>query len=131
MHESLRQPNWDIDREIGSQAEVWISDIRKAFANGTVEVKRDTRAMRTGNLYVEYECRRGGVFKPSGIATTRADAWCFVVIKDALAIVIETEKLKNICSETGIRKAEETDGSHPTKGYLVPMRYLFAPTQRA
>jgi hypothetical protein len=131
MPETLRQPNWDIDRKIGEHAELWVSDIRKAFECGSVEVKRDMKAMSTGNLYVEYECLRGGIYRPSGIATTKADAWCFVVIEDALAIIIETEKLKNICCEPRIRKSEEKDGSHPTRGFLVPTRYLFAPAMRS
>jgi len=131
MAETARQPNWDIDREIGEQAEVWVSDIRRAMERGSVEVKRDTRAMSTGNLYVEYECRRGGVYQPSGIQTTKADAWVFVVVENELALVIETAALRRICSHSAIRRAEETDGSHPTKGYLLPMTYIVRPARAA
>ncbi|MDZ4344454.1 MAG: hypothetical protein U1E51_18690 [Candidatus Binatia bacterium] len=131
MAETARQPNWDIDREIGEQAEVWVSDIRRAMERGSVEVKRDQKAMRTGNLYVEYECRRRGVYMPSGIETTKADAWIFVVVEDELALVIETEHLKKLCRAPGIRRAEEKDGSHPTKGYLLPVRFVVAPAVSA
>jgi hypothetical protein len=131
MAETSRQPNWDIDREIGEQAEVWVSDIRKAMERGALEVKRDTKAMSTGNLYVEYECRRGGVYCASGIQTTKADAWVFVVVKDELALVIETVALRKLCGKPGIRIAEETDGSHPTKGYLLPMTYVVRPARAA
>lgn len=127
MADTARQPNWDIDRQIGEHAELWVSDIRRSFERGTVEVKNDTKALSTGNLYVEYECRRRGAYVPSGIATTKADAWVFVVKQDEFAIVFATDALRQICSTPGIRKAEEKDGSHPTKGYLLPMRFLVAP----
>ena len=129
MAESARQPNWDIDREIGAQAEIWVGDIRKALERGTVEVKHETRAMHTGNLYVEYECRRRGVYQPSGIATTKAEAWVFVIAKDELALVLATERLQELCSSPGIRKAEEKDGSHPTRGYLLPMAFVVRPVK--
>jgi hypothetical protein len=125
----LRQPDWDFDREIGSQAEMWVSSLREALKGGTVEVKHDTRAMQTGNLYVEYECRRGGIYRPSGIQTTKADVWVFVVLESKIALVIETQELKRLCAQPGIRIAEERDGSHPTKGYLVPMVYIVRGTR--
>lgn len=57
---------------------------------GTIEVKTDTRAEHTGNIAVEVS-HHG---KPSGIATSRASAWCFVV--GATACMLPTETLRQI-----------------------------------
>src|SRR5574341_1062342 len=127
---SGRQPNWDIDRASGATAELWIDDIRAVLTEGTLEVKRDVRAMTTGNLYIEYECLRRGRYEPSGISTTRADAWVIVLEESALALVIETSFLKLLCGKPGVRTREERDGSHPTKGYLLPLTYLVRPADR-
>ncbi|PNX47995.1 MAG: hypothetical protein BV459_03295 [Thermoplasmata archaeon M11B2D] len=41
----------------------------------SIEIKEDFMAADTGNVAVEYECRG----KSSGIASTRADAWAYVL----------------------------------------------------
>ena len=59
----------------------------------TIECKRDFKAHKTGNVYVEFECRG----KPSGIATTEADYWVFVVgpdENDLRAYLTTTARLK-------------------------------------
>jgi hypothetical protein len=38
-----------------------------------IEVKRDFRAMETGNIFVEYQSRN----KPSGLATSEAHYWVY------------------------------------------------------
>ena len=53
------------DLNFGEKGEDWINEI---FKDGKlIEVKSDRLAHKTGNVYIEYECRG----KPSGIATTK------------------------------------------------------------
>src|SRR5208337_3591067 len=86
-----RQPNWDIDAAKGAQAELWVSDIRAAFAeHGRIEVKSDAPSLQKQHFYVEYECRG----QPSGIATTKADLYLFTFGGLPGGIVIETQWLK-------------------------------------
>lgn len=121
------EPRWDIDYAAGRQAEMWVSDLRSALEQGTVEVKRDRRWIDTGNIYVEYKCKRRGEYRDSGIATTEADLWLFVLIEGVFAIVISTESLKALAREVGRdprRLKEETDGSHPTKGVIISLQQM-------
>lgn len=121
-------PGWDLDREFGEQAELFVADIAKAIRDGSVEVKRDGRWQETGNLYVEYSCRRAGEYRPSGIATSDADLWAFVLGDTEVTIIVPRLLLRRLCLELYRRgpgyQAEERSGTHPTKGVKVPMRRL-------
>lgn len=54
------EPRFDIDASYGRQGELFVSSIIDALTGGSVEVKRDSRFAKTGNVYVEYECRKRG-----------------------------------------------------------------------
>jgi hypothetical protein len=119
------EPSWDIDRRVGARGEAQAASHIDAYAAGRVEVKTDERAATTGNVYVEYECRRADGWHASGIATTRADYWTFVV--GGLMLTVHTDTLKRITrSHYCSRRRECTRGSHPTKGVLVPLTDLVA-----
>lgn len=122
------EPRFDIDYEYGRQGELWIDSVADALKTERAEVKTDGRCQQTGNLYVEFECRRRDGWHRSGLATTEADVWVFVIGDTGIAIVIKTEVLKAICRpllKQG-KVAEERDGSHPTKGVLLPLSHLIA-----
>jgi hypothetical protein len=72
--------------------EAWV---HRLLENKKIEVKTDeTISKKTGNVYVEYECRG----KRSGIATTEADYWVFKLSNER-AIVIGTTELKSRIKE--------------------------------
>ena len=53
----MRQPDWDIDLEKGAQAELWVLDLRKAFAGkAQIEVKAPEPFLREQTFFAEYEC---------------------------------------------------------------------------
>lgn len=113
-------PNWDIDLAYGKAGEGLVAEIL-ADQGHKVEVKNDRQWVNTGNIYVEAECRG----KPSGIQTTEATWWVFVV-SDACILILSTEALRSaVYNELG-RPAQEKDGSHPTRGRLIPTRNLLA-----
>lgn len=92
--------------------------------NKKIEVKTDTDiSTRTGNVYVEYECRG----KRSGIATTEADFWVFK-LADERAIVIGTQQLKDRLKElvsSGKAKSGIKGGdSNLSRGILVKIKDL-------
>ncbi len=60
------------DLKIGQLGEKHLANI---LENKKIEVKTDFQAMKTGNIFVEYSSRG---FK-SGIATTQADYYCFII----------------------------------------------------
>jgi hypothetical protein len=74
-----RFSDFDINLKEGAQAELWVLDLRRALAgNGRVEVKAPKPFLREQSFYVEYKCRgRDGIWRPSGISTTKSDLMVF------------------------------------------------------
>jgi hypothetical protein len=118
----MRQPEWDRDYRRGQQGELFLDEIVRGMRDGTVEVKTDDRAVDTGNLYIETECLRQGEYKPSGLATTKAQVWLFVV--GGFSITVPTVHLRRW--EQRSRKASCDVGSHPTRGFVLPLNQLIA-----
>ena len=77
------------DLAIGQNEEVWLGDLLRG---AKIEVKRDFKSSKTGNIFVEYECRG----KPSGIATSEADYWAFILNGERV-VILPTEFLKDLC----------------------------------
>lgn len=122
------QPNFDLDRAVGEQGELFVSSIAAALSAGTIEVKYEQAASKWGNVYIEYACRRQGEYRPSGIDATDADLWAWVlgrgepqiavVVPVALARAIKERAVR----EGSIRSAIK--GSHPTNGAVVSLASL-------
>ena len=85
------------------------------FARGSVEVKRDRQAARTGNFFLE----RTAYGKPSGISVTKATAWALV--SESTAYFIGTEKLRTVLDS--LRNVTGPDGK---QGVILPLRTLRA-----
>jgi len=104
------------DLHLGEQAEDWAKEL---FGNAKVEVKNDSMAHQTGNMFIEVYSRN----KASGISTTTADYWLYKI--NDVAIVISTPKLKELVKkfhkQNGFTKGGDDDTS---LGVLVPLIYL-------
>ena len=74
------------DWEFGKEGE---DEIAKLLNDYKVEVKRDRQTKQTGNVYIEYQSRG----KPSGIKTTKADKWAYI-LQDGCILIVDTELLK-------------------------------------
>mgnify|MGYP003650835229 FL=1 len=102
------------DLLLGQRGEGLLADILKL--NGDkIEVKTDYKATRTGNLFIEYE-NRG---KASGLATSRADYWAFIISNEQI-IIVETNKLKTLCRDNNLSRVNGGD-SNTSKGVLLPL----------
>lgn len=119
MTEGLARAGFDIDLRDGRAAEDALVHV---FLQCKVEVKRDERAATSGNLFVEY--RQKG--RRSGIATTTADWWAFVV--EGRWHLVPTWQLIRLC-----RRAYK-DGRHTKggdynlyEGVLLPIIWLTDP----
>ena len=103
-------PDWDL--RIRSEGKPWVS----------YEVKADTKAYNTRNLYIEFE----HTHKPSGIALTKADYHLFFIL-DPLDVNQYVELIE--CQTRNIREFIETykprtatcknSGWNPSVGYLI------------
>lgn len=126
-------PQWLTAKAIGDRAEIavaeWFSGRGYAvfktlgLANfdlmlqATVEVKHDLLAPRTQQVAVELEYNG----KASGISTSVAFWWAFVV--ESQAIIIRTESLKELIDRHNFRRVKGGDGQR-TLIVLVPLSVL-------
>lgn len=77
------------DLKIGQEGEKQIALIFETPVE-KIEVKRDLKAIKTGNLYFEYESRG----KKSGIATTSAE-YIFIIVEGSIGgLYFQTKKLR-------------------------------------
>lgn len=125
------EPRFDIDLAVGAQAEMFVVNIIKSLGagSGAIEVKYDARYQDTGKVYVEYQCRKRGKWTPSGIATTTADFWAFVLGMDAFLFIVATDKLKDAARRKWAHphnRKELAKGSHPTRGVVMEPGWLAA-----
>tara|TARA_E500000318_G_scaffold101747_1_gene105491 strand:- start:310 stop:663 length:354 start_codon:yes stop_codon:yes gene_type:complete len=103
------------DLALGQLTEKQVADI---FSNDKIEVKDESAKSRTtGNVFIEFESRN----KPSGIATTQADKWCFK-LSEVCFLFVSVENIKRIAREILKEKGFVKGGDNNTsKGVLVPI----------
>lgn len=105
------------DLQMGQDEEIWLADLLRGK---TVEVKRDYLAGRTGNLFVEFSSRG----KASGLATTRADFWAFILDGERVIIVpVGFLQLRARQAYTEGRRVRGGD-SNTSEGVLVRIEEL-------
>ena len=108
--------DFKFDLEIGQLGEKTLASI---LEGNKIEVKTDIKTRTTGNVFVEYMSRG----KPSGIGTTKAQWYAFIV-EDRI-VILPTEKLKLIARKYFNTKRDVLGGdSNSSKGILVPFKEL-------
>jgi hypothetical protein len=109
------------DLKRGQNYENKLADILKM---DTIEVKTDFQACFTGNIAIEYESRG----KPSGIATSEASHYCYMLTDnlEGQNILISTEKLKKKCRWFWKNGRTTTGGDdYTSKLILIPLSEFF------
>lgn len=108
------------DVKVGLLGEDWA----KEFFSGEfkLEVKFDSMAHSSGNLFIEYSSRG----KPSGIAATDAEYYLYIIAEFNYAIILNVENLKERLRyyykhNMYIRNGGDDDTS---VGFLVPIQEL-------
>ena len=85
-----------------------------------IEVKTDFLVGKTGNLCIEYHSRG----KSSGIMTSKADYWAFVLPDhDKSVVLIQTRRLLKLCVLYGTKKIGGDNNT--SKIYLLPIKKVF------
>jgi hypothetical protein len=109
------------DLQFGQVGEKIIGEL---FSNKKIEVKRDKWICKSGNLAIEYESRG----KPSGLAKSEADYWCFIVsgeMEDKIILFVESEKLKQIARKYyELGKIKSMGDNNTSKAVLIPFKEL-------
>lgn len=114
-----KEKNFDIDLRYGNNGE----ELVLSLLNGgqKIEVKTDRMSHKTGNIAVEFRCRG----KLSGIATSEADYWAFVLNDGKLTLFIKTESLRDIARlyyEKGYVKQGGDD--YASELIILPLKLL-------
>lgn len=88
-----------------------------------VEVKTDLKWKETGNLYIETECyiHATGQYEPSGLSTTDADVWAFVLGQSIYFVKVDC--LKRVVNLFG-RDIECKIEPNPSRGKLITPQQL-------
>ena len=131
----LRQELGWSERQIAGQLNVprptinvWLADNpkRTVAKNTAVEVKNDKLVSKTGNVYIEHECRG----KSSGIAISTSPYWAIVLdgpnYKREVIVIIRATRLREICKQSGSRNVKGGD-SNTSHGYLMSVVRLLRP----
>ena len=110
--------NFSHDLEVGQVGEKALGNI---LENSKIEVKTDFGTQSTGNVFVEYESRG----RPSGIATSEADYWAFIISQSQI-IIIRTETLKDIARGQFSNPSRLVLGgdNNTSKGVLIKVEEL-------
>lgn len=115
------EPRFDLDLAYGRQAELQIDEMLTWIAkgNGCVEVKR--KRLCDLEFYIEQSCDRGGrgVYHPSGIMTTTAHMWAFVIDDSGIAVCVPTALIRAMLDDPTSQPAECRRGNCPTRGVLI------------
>jgi len=110
--------DFDICLEYG---EIKQKQLAAILGDETLEVKSDRKAKTTGNIAIEYRSRG----KPSGLATTRANFWVFILDGMGMFIGIATDKLRKIARGYYIHGDVVKGGDDNTSDMvLVPVKAL-------
>lgn len=105
------------DLQMGQDEEIWLADLLRGK---TVEVKRDYIASRTGNLFVEFSSRG----KASGLATTKANFWAFILDGERV-VIVPTKYLQQVARQAYSEGRTVRGGDNNTsEGVLVKVEEL-------
>lgn len=124
------EPRYDIDFAKGLIGENLVAGLPEAIQSGTVEVKTDYRAVDTGNFYVEtwqYGKSDESDKRLSGINTTGADFWAFVIPQTNCIYVINTNNLKALVIQNRYKETRQriiNKHTNASIGRLVPVAHI-------
>lgn len=108
--------DFDLDLATGQEGEQLVEQL--LTGGKTIEVKTDLKWKDTGNLYIETTCwsHNNEEWYASGLSTTKASYWAFVLQGGIL--LVPTETLKSVVTVRG-RAINCNIQPNPSKGYLI------------
>lgn len=123
----MKNSDWDLDLRFGQAGEAIVNSLLTAPIE-TVEVKTDRRWKETGNLYIEVYCWSFNTqgWYPSGISTTKATHWSFVLEEAVLTFPVVV--VKDACIKFG-RKISCEIPPNQSRGYLITVDNLMESTK--
>lgn len=108
--------DFDLDLSVGHEGEALVNEL--LTGGRTIEVKTDLKWKDTGNLYIETLCwsHNKNTWYPSGLDSTKADYWAFVL--EGATLIVPTEAVRMALSLFG-RPITCNIEPNPSKGFLI------------
>lgn len=108
--------DFDLDLANGKVGETLVEEL--LTGGKTIEVKTDLKWKNTGNLYIETICwsHNNQEWYPSGLSTTKAEYWAFVL--EGMVLMVLTEQLRKAVTLFG-HPITCNIQPNPSKGYLI------------
>jgi hypothetical protein len=118
--DNVKRSDFDLDLRYGQEGESYIKSLLNIE---TVEVKRDKRWKNTGNLYIETWCwsDNNSEWYPSGLQTSKATHWAFVL--EEMGLIVPIAQLKQTVEKYG-HPIECSIPPNYSKGYLIKVTDL-------
>lgn len=114
--------DFDLDFSKGVEGEHLVEEL--LTGGKTVEVKRDLQWYKTGNVYIEIQCKsRAGHWYDSGLAATKAEYWAFVLQESVF--MVKTSTLIEAVKKYG-RRINCNIEPNLSWGYLITIENLLA-----
>lgn len=117
---------FDFDLSYGEDGERYVRQVLGWLIdrNPRIEVKRKRRL--DDLLYIELmqNPRNTGAWEPSGLNTTTADLWSYVIDKTGVILTFPTDFLRWIIRQDDGKSCETFDSDNPTKGRLLRVSRL-------
>lgn len=118
------EPRWDHDRVYGEQGERVVESLRELGLAGRIETKRKRYADDEFYIELQQDPGRRGAFKPSGLNTTEAEYWAYVINSSGIVVFIPVVLLRDALRAGRGTRAEEDHGDNPTRGRLIGLNSL-------
>lgn len=126
MSRSAPELRWDLTVAEGNFGESLVADVL-GLAGKTVEVK--TKSYLDAGFYLEFQCQKSWGWEPSGVQTTRADYWVWVVGRTGVMVVVPTATVRRCYTRAQQLRLRVENGAaggdHPTHGYVIPIQWFW------
>ena len=127
-------PDFDLQYAPGHQGELFVADTWTSFLDGArIEVKTDLKTARTGNVFLEYDCWKSGLWTPSGICRNTGETaeLMAVVPYRTVAIIAPQRWVRSVAfayreSNPGSDRPGATEDRNPTHGIVIPIATFVA-----
>lgn len=116
------RPQFDIDRPYGEAGEDTARHIL-GLSRARIEVKRKRRYDSRFYVEVAQDPGRRGQYKPSGVNTSTAEYWAFVIAGTGIVVFLPRAHLLEHAIRIGYPAAER-DGNNPTRGFTFDFERL-------
>lgn len=118
----MNYSDFDLDFRYGQDGELYVNNLLQDPLK-TVECKRDSRWIDTGNIFIETENWSNAIneWRKSGLSISKATHWSFIL--EEMVIIVPIDTLKKATREYG-RPIEMAIEPNPSRGYLITINAL-------